>query len=136
MASADDQIEKEVMRWVNDFVDRVFQISQENLVSEGKIDTSTLLRSGNVNRTSDGAEIVYSASYASNVHDGRMWGSMPPVDPIERWVNRKLNIKGKEGRSTAWAIATAIKERGIQSTPFLQAALEKAAFEVKAELRG
>lgn len=130
MPSSDEELRNAFLLWINDYGDRVFQISQETLVADGKIDTGNLLRSGNVNRTIDGVEIVYTAPYASNVEDGREEGSMPPVEPIQRWAQRKLGIPAKEARNVAFAIATAIKQRGIQQSPYVRPALEAAAREL------
>ena len=43
---------------------------------------------------------------------GRRPGTMPPVDVIEEWVLRKLNVAPEESRSVAFAIATKIKNEG------------------------
>jgi len=43
---------------------------------------------------------------------GRRAGTMPPVDAIEGWVRRKLNVEDKDVRSVAFLIARKIKEKG------------------------
>jgi len=43
---------------------------------------------------------------------GRRAGTMPPVDVIEGWVRRKLNVEDKDVRSVAFLIARKIKEKG------------------------
>lgn len=112
---------------LQDFVDEVFRLSQENLVSEGKVDTANLLKSGNVDREFLKAKIRYSAPYADDVHFGRTPGSMPPTDALLKWVRRKLNVQDdKKARRVAFAVAMAIKQRGIQEFPYLIMAAEKA----------
>ena len=43
---------------------------------------------------------------------GRRAGTMPPIDPIQDWVERKLNVSADESRGVAFAIAKKIKEKG------------------------
>ena len=132
MADIVDTIMQEFDKQMDRFVDQVFAESQQNLVDEGKIDTGNLLKTGNINRKFLEKEIVYPAPYAEPVHFGRVAGTMPPVAPLEKWARRKLLIRDpKEARRTAWAIAFAIKERGIQPSPFLQNALDKVELEWK-----
>lgn len=45
---------------------------------------------------------------------GRRPGTMPPLDVIEAWVRRKLNVEDKDVRSVAFLIARKIKEKGTQ----------------------
>lgn len=47
-----------------------------------------------------------------SVETGRSPGRRPPMAPIEAWVNKKLGISGKAGRSVAFLIARAIGRRG------------------------
>ena len=37
---------------------------------------------------------------------------MPPIEPIERWVNAKLGLYGSEANSAAWGIAKKIAAEG------------------------
>lgn len=133
MSTAEYDAEQEIMQemdaWMDDFADRVFELSQKNLVLEGKIDTGNLLKTGNLNRQFLKKEIVYSAQYAINVHDGRARGTMPPVEPLIKWARRKLGAENP--RAAGWAIAMSIKERGIQPTPFLLNALQQAKAEAQ-----
>lgn len=41
-----------------------------------------------------------------------MPGAMPPVDPIEKWVNAKFGLFGTEARSAAFAISKKIADSG------------------------
>ena len=126
MARNDTVIAKEFDAFLDKFIDRVFFYSQDNLLKQGKVDTGTLLKTGNINRSFLDKEIIYPAKYASNIEYGRNAGSMPPVDPLIKWSRRKLGLKPKEARSRGWAIAMSIKKRGIQSAPFLRPAVDRA----------
>lgn len=126
MAQNDDVIAKEFDRFLDKFADRVFFHSQENLVRQNKIDTGTLLKTANIQREFLVKQIIYPANYADSIEYGRAAGSMPPVDPLVRWVRRKFGLKEKEARQRAWAIAISIKKRGIQSSPFLRPAITTA----------
>ena len=128
---ADDVVLRGVEQEFNDklqeITDFIFTTSQENLVEAGKVDTGFLLKTGNVNRGFLRADIVYPAVYAEAVHYGRVDGFMPPVDPIQKWVTRKLGVKNQnEARSIAFAIAKSIEKRGIPAFPFLDRAVESA----------
>jgi len=132
------EVEKAMDDHLNDYVRRVFELSQENLISAEKIDTSNLFKTANINISTNEKTIVYPAPYASDVHDGRAEGSMPPVDPLQRWVTRKLGIKNKKkARQAAWAIAVSIKKNGIKETPYLRDAITQSnrefGFEIKEE---
>lgn len=125
----------EIDKFMDNFIDRVFEHSQNNIIADGKVDTGTLLKTGNVNREYLRKEIVYPAEYAWYVHNGRQPGSMPPVEPIKEWVKRKLNVKNdKEATSIAWAICKAIEQRGIQPFPFLLNAANQTAAEMRVSL--
>jgi len=50
---------EELDKVMNKFIDRVFELSQLNLVNDGKIDTGTLLKTANINRRFLEKEIVY-----------------------------------------------------------------------------
>lgn len=127
MATAEQQVLQIVDEHLNDFIDRVFQLSQENLVEDNKIDTSNLLRTGNVNKQFLKKEIVYPAPYADDVEFGRTPGTMPPPDALIRWVQRKLGIGDeKEARRVAFAVALSIKRRGIQAVFYLDRAFKQA----------
>ena len=61
--------------------------------------------------------------YAQFIDSGRKpGGKRPPIAVILEWITRK-NIRPKRGQSLnslAWAIATAIRDRGIRPRPFLK----------------
>jgi len=115
---------QEIDKLMDNIVDKIFQRSQENLIREGKVDTGTLLKTANINREFLKKEIVFPALYADVIEYGRAPGSMPPVEALEKWVMRKLGIEKKKAKSVCWAIAMAIKQRGMAATPFLRPAIE------------
>lgn len=129
----EDKLLRAFDEWMNDYVDLIFQHSQEHLVLHEKIDTATLLKTANVERLPFEKTIVYPAPYAESVHFGRAPGSMPPPSALEKWVRRKLGVPEKEVKSTAWAIAKAIEQRGIAETPFLTEAVKKANAQMKTD---
>jgi len=132
MATPEQVILNEIDKQMNDIIDRTFQLSQENLVEDNKIDTGNLLKTGNVNRNFLEKEIVYPAPYADDVHFGRNPGTMPPPQALEKWVKRKLGVQGEaEIKRVAFNIARAIKRRGIQPTPYLLRAFEQVKQEFK-----
>lgn len=120
----------------------IFARSQENLVQPmpwgdksyasnrkpSRIsDQSQLLQSGVPPYWEDDLTIVfrYDAPHAPYVE----YGTPPhPVgaNRLLGWVNRKLNIKGKRAERVAWAIATKIKQEGMDPHPFIRPAVEDA----------
>lgn len=123
MVKPEDVVLEEIDRVMDDFIDEVFKNSQELLIDQGKVDTSNLLKSGNINREFLKKEIIYSAPYADVIEFGRVPGTMPPVDPIIGWVRRKLGVRSEaQARSIAFAIARAIKARGQDPAPYIMPA--------------
>lgn len=56
------------------------------------------------------------------VNKGRLPGSMPPVEPLIPWVNRRRlrgRRPGQTPRSIAWAVAKSIERDGIDPTPII-----------------
>ena len=134
---ADDfetQMISEIQAWIDEFADRVFAHSQDNLVKQGKVDTGNLLKHGNVNRGVLSAEIVYAAPYAEAVEYGRSPGTMPPPQALIKWARRKLGLNDKEAKRAAWAIASAIKKRGIAASPYLEPAITMAEHDMKVRI--
>lgn len=122
----EDVVLQEIDKLMDNFANRVFQISQEKLVNDGKIDTGTLMKTANVERSFLRKKIVYPAKYASDVEFGRTAGTMPPVEPLQKWARRKLGVDEKKAKGLGWAIAVTIKKRGVLPSPFLQPAIEQA----------
>ena len=123
----EDVVLKEIDKVMDEFIDKIFQYSQENLVDDGKIDTGHLLRTANINRSFLEKEIVYPALYADIIEYGRNPGTMPPSSALESWVRRKLGINDEaKVKRLAFAIAKAIKNRGISPSMFMRRAVDKA----------
>lgn len=60
----------------------------------------------------DGISAIRGRDYSEQLAKGRASGKMPPIAPIERWVNAKLGIQGKQANSIAWGIAKKIQKEG------------------------
>lgn len=119
------QILDAIDRKMDDVADQIFAKSQSNIVDNGSIDEGTLLKTGNINREYLQKTIIYPAPHAEPTEFGRSPGSMPPVDSLVGWVNRKLAIIDPiEARSVAFAIARDIKINGQKPRPFLGPAVE------------
>ena len=127
-----DVILKELDEQMDLFADRIFELSQQRLVDDGKIDTGTMFKTANIERKFLEKTIVYPALYADVIEFGRHPGTMPPVKPLIKWVQRKLGITNiKKARNVAWAIATEIKKRGLEGIMFLDQSVEQATSELK-----
>ena len=59
-----------------------------------------------------GKSTIRGRDYSEQLAKGRAGGSMPPISAMERWVNAKLGIYGKEANSIAWGIAKKIEKSG------------------------
>lgn len=70
------------------------------------------------------ARVFTDAGYGLYVEYGRTPGKRPPIDRIERWVNLKLRLKGKEGKAAAFNIAKKIGMHGTKPQPFMRPAFE------------
>lgn len=122
-----DEVAKELNKKVQKIADRIFQLSQENLIEDGHIDTGTMLKTANINRGDGYAMITYPAEYADNIEYGRQPGTQPPLEPLIKWCRRKLKLKDdKEAEKVAWAIVVSIKKRGIAPTRFMRNAIDQA----------
>lgn len=118
-------------KYLNNLADRIFELSQKNLVRDGKNDTGTLLKSGNVLRAPFEKTIVYTAPHAEPVEFGRLPGTKMYSGWLHKWVRRKLKITDeKEINRVAFAIAKAIEQRGFDPSPFLRPAAEQAVSEL------
>ncbi len=137
---------QEVDKFMDIVADRIFQLSQENLVKphikdfkSGRsktiitTDTGNLLKTANINRNFLKKEIVYPAPYASDVEFGNSGIQVMPED-LMKWVRRKLfKGKGKESTvlKTAKNIAEALALRGQSPDPYLSPAISQAKMEFK-----
>lgn len=61
---------------------------------------------------SNGRGVIYAQDYTKYLVKGRKSGKRPPINPLEKWVNNKLGITGKDARSVAFAIAFKIGKEG------------------------
>ena len=138
---------EELDKKMDEITDRIFQLSQENLVEphvkvfkSGKsktvitTDSGFLLKSGNVNRQFLKKQIVYPVPYASDVEFGNNGFQVEPEE-LFKWVGRKL-LKGKGTeaqvkRTATNILANSLAERGQSSDPFLQRAVSQAKMEFK-----
>lgn len=124
--TTEEQLLDEIDKMMDRAVDRIFELSQQNLIDDGRVDTGTMLKTANVNRLRLDKEIVYPAEYSDIIEFGRHPGTYPPIDPLIRWVRRKLEVKDdKAARRIAFAIANSIKKRGIEGTNFMQRAINQ-----------
>lgn len=123
----EEVILEELDRMMDEFMDTVMRYSQERLIEDGKIDTGMLFKTANIERSFLSKTLVFPASYADFVEYGRNPGTMPPPAALYNWVRRKLGIKGeKEIMNVAYAIAVAIKQRGIDPSPYLRPSIDRA----------
>ena len=81
------------------------------------------LRAWKAERIPKGARVHNVAPYAGVIEWGRRKGARrPPIEPLVRWAQRKLGLSEKEARGVAFAIATAIKKRGLPAKHVLTGA--------------
>lgn len=73
------------------------------------------------------ATVGTNVAYARAVHDGREAGSMPPPAKLATWARR-------HGKINPYALALAIKRRGIMPRPFLTDAIEVNVSNIRAEM--
>ena len=126
MVRNEDIILEEINKVMDNFVDRVFELSQQALVDSGKIDTGTMLKTANIQRDFLHKTITYPTPYASSIHNGRNKGGKMYSPWLWKWVRRKLQITDeKEVKQVAYAIAKSIEKRGIEPFPFLLNAIEQ-----------
>ena len=120
-----DEILRAIDRKMDDIADQIFAKSQSNIVDQGIIDESTLLKTGNLNRQFLQKTIIYPVPYAESIEFGRAPGSMPPTDSLLGWIKRKLAITDPiVARRIAFAIAMDIKRNGQKPRPYLSPAVE------------
>lgn len=120
----EDNLERIMDRMMDDIIDKIFAESQENFIRYGKWDTGFAARSGNIERQFLLKKMVYSAPYMRNIEFGRDPGTMPPREPIKKWLMRKMGMSEDEAESVSWVIAMKIKTRGIEPTPIVRDAIK------------
>lgn len=89
--------------------------------------------------------------YSYWAHEGRKPGRMPPIEPIQRWVQMK-GIAGRysaktgrrvgnavnrwnEDNAAAWAIARSIAKKGTKGVKFFEMALKQALPKIEREIK-
>ena len=109
---------------LDDIVDLIFEKSQRLVPKdEGTLQKSVLP----IRREWMEKEVWYRAFYAPYIEYGTdPREQMPPVDAIEAWVKRKGIGRGRDSRSTAFAIARSIQKNGTRPQPFLRPARNEA----------
>ena len=123
---------QQIDSYLDDFMDRVFELCVQRLIDDGKLDTAKIVETANVNRSFLEKELVFPVSYASVVNYGRQANSqMPPPASLYNWVRRKLGVPEKDVKRVAYAIAKSIASRGIDPTFFLEDSIETAKSEFK-----
>ena len=118
------QIKKSVDDLIKEATIKIFNLSQENLVKRGKVDTGELLRSGKFELGKEG-KVIYDAPHAEFVE----FGTRPhhvPIEPLKRWVRRRLRIANdEEAMNIAFAISNKIARYGLPPSRFLRDAIEE-----------
>ena len=117
---------------MDDLADRIFELAVQQLIDDGKIDTGFLTQTAFVQRNRLSKQVIFPADYASVVNYGRSPNSrMPPPSELYKWVKRKLGVKGEKNiKRTAFAIAKAIGERGIEGNFFAENSVDQARAEM------
>lgn len=59
-----------------------------------------------------GRGVIMGMPYTEQLVQGRAPGRMPPVDPIQKWVEAKLNVGADRSRGIAFAVARKIGQEG------------------------
>ena len=98
---------------------RCLVLLQERTRRAGAVNTGRYLAAWKVSKLPNGARVFNQAPYAGVIEQGRRPGKFPPVTAIERWVTRKLGLKGAEARTAAFLIGRAIQRRGIRARRIL-----------------
>lgn len=109
--------------------DAVATTNTENLV-----DLGTYKRGFRVVMASGGAQLRNDTPYAAVIEYGRRPNRPgPPLDPIRRWVERKLGLTGPEADRAAFAIRRAIHQRGLRPRWVMKRTYERMKLWFKAE---
>lgn len=60
---------------------------------------------------------IWGKDYTQYLVNGRAGGKRPPISVLEKWVNDKFNIYGKEATNMAFAIGNKIAKEGTDYYP-------------------
>lgn len=111
---------QKLAREIGDFI---FTESQENLIADGKVDTSNLLLSGSIEEKKEEVIIKYDAPYSKAVNNGTKPHGMNS-QLLEGWVRRKINPGSEqEVKKIAFLIARKIRQRGTVPSFFMDKAI-------------
>jgi hypothetical protein len=136
MSTSSFQNKQVIMDLVNtrmdDLADLILEKAVQQLIDDGKIDTGAIIKTANVNREYLHKQVVFPMEYSDVVNYGRQPNSrMPPPSALYDWVRRKLGVQGDtQIKQTAYLIARAIGERGIEGTFFAENAILAARDEI------
>ena len=118
---SEEKIAKMILNKVSN---EIFKASQDNLLEFEAIDTGFMLRSGTLWQSGRLKNTIsYNAPYSSVIEFGAA-PHFPPIEPIQRWVERKLGVK-TNSRNIAFAIAKRISIEGTKPRPFIRNAILK-----------
>jgi len=124
-------IEQEVDKKLREITLKLFAKSQEKIVETKAIDTGFLLKSGFWRKLGRlRYQVKYTAPYSVYLEFGTK-PFFPPVEPIKKWVERKLRKHGKKAEETAWAIAHKIAKYGISPRRFMRDSIDEVIREYK-----
>lgn len=138
-AKGKQQLSEAILKACWEIADRIYSEATLNLtgrewpmmgangaISTHITDTGELAASGSVERTKDGARVVFGAEYASYVEYGIAPGGFgPPAEILAEWCVRKLGVPKKDALGIAWAIKQKIREEGTIARPFFREAVYK-----------
>jgi hypothetical protein len=65
-----------------------------------------------INSLETKGNVIRGRKYTEQLVYGRSAGKAPPISPLEKWVNAKFGISGKEATSFAFAISKKIAKEG------------------------
>lgn len=82
--------------------------------STGAVDTGAYRQAWQHQLLPTGGRLFNTRPYAGVIERGRRRGAkMPPPRVLEAWARRKLGLSDEEAKSASFAIARAIKRRGL-----------------------
>lgn len=118
---SEEKIAKMILNQVSN---EIFKASQDNIIEFEAIDTGFMLRSGTLWQSGKLKNTIsYQAPYSSVIEFGSA-PHFPPIEPIQRWVERKLG-NTTNSRQIAFAIAKRISLEGTKPRPFIRNAIIK-----------
>jgi len=116
----------EIKKLGEEIIEFIFTRSQEILLQNNSVDTGYLLKSGRITGwEGDTIFMEYDAPHAFPVEYGSK-PHFPPIGAIQKWVERKLGVKGKKSHSIAWAIAKKMEKKGTEPRPFIRPSIDEA----------